>query len=89
MQPSDIVEIIEGEQFGDHFELACNSYEYRMEQIENGIIEEAEKLSLADIQYHKDTISRKLYPLERAYKDETCKGSPYGNPNLILKGGLK
>lgn len=89
LQPSDIVEIIEGEQFGDHFELACNSYEYRMEQIENGIIEEAEKLSLADIQYHKDTISRKLYPLERAYKDETCKGSPYGNPNLILKGGLK
>ena len=88
LQPSDIVEIIEGEQFGDHFELACNSYEYRMEQIEQGIIEEAEGFSLADIQYHKDANTRRLYPLERAYEDDTTKSSPYGTPNLILKGGL-
>lgn len=89
-QPSDMVEIIEGEQFGDHFELACNSYDYRMKQIAEGIIEEAQGFSLADIQYHRDTISKKLYPLERAYEkeNETAKGSPYGNPNIILKGGL-
>lgn len=86
---SDIVEIIKGEEFGDHFELACNSYEYRLNQIEQGVIEDAEGLSLADIQYHKDTISMKLYPLERAYEDETAKGAPYGRPNLILKGGLE
>ena len=54
----------------------------------SGIIEEAEGFSLADIQYHKDANTRRLYPLERAYEDDTTKSSPYGTPNLILKGGL-
>ena len=86
---SEIVEIIEGEHMDDHFERACNSYEYRIKQIEDGIIEDAEGSLLADIQYHKDTISMKLYPLDLKYKEPDRKGIPYGNQNITLKGGLE
>ena len=86
---SDIVECIPGENIGVHFEMACNSYLYRMEQIRQGIIEDAEGQELANIQYHKDSISKKLYPLDTVYNDPSRKGSPYGTPNLILKGGLE
>lgn len=86
---SEIVEIIEGASIDDHFQRACNSYEYRIKQIEDGIIEDAEGCMLADIQYHKDTNSMKLYPLDLKYKEPERKGIPYGNQNITLKGGLE
>ena len=69
--------------------MACNSYLYRMAQIRKGVIEDAEGMELADIQYHKDSIKMNLYPLDTVYGDESRKGLPYGTPNLILKGGLE
>ena len=89
IKESDVVEFIEGEAIGDHFKMACNSYLYRMKQIKEGIIEDAEGMELANIQYHKDSIKQKLYPLETIYEDPSCKAFPYGKPNLILKGGLE
>lgn len=87
---SDVVDIIEKEiNIGDHFALACNSYEYRIQQIEQGIIEDAEGADLADIQYFNDMSERELYPLKKKYQEETKKGFPYGETNLILKGGLE
>lgn len=86
---SNVVEYIPGEFTGDHFKMACNSYLYRMAQIREGIIEDAEGMELADIQYHKDSIKKNLYPLDTVYGDKSRKGSPYGTPNLILKGGLE
>jgi hypothetical protein len=89
IKESDVVEFIEGEAIGDHFKMACNSYLYRMKQIKEGIIEDAEGMELANIQYHKDSIKENLYPLETLYEDPSCKDFPYGKPNLILKGGLE
>mgnify|MGYP003300184631 CR=1 FL=1 len=86
---SDVVEYIPGKFAGDHFTMACNSYLYRMAQIRKGVIEDAEGMELADIQYHKDSIKMNLYPLDTVYGDESRKGLPYGTPNLILKGGLE
>ena len=60
-----------------------------MEQIRSGIIEDAEGMELADIQYHKDKCRLNLYPLDTVYGNENLKGSPYGSPNLIMKGGLE
>ena len=87
--PSDLVEHINGAFTGDHFQMACNSYEYRMAQIESGLIEDADGKELANIQYHKDSIPMQLYPLDTDYNNPTLKSSPYGTPNLILKGGLE
>ena len=87
-QPSLVVEVITNDSVADLFELACNSYEYRMGQIARGVIEDGEGALLADIQYHKDMLSKRLYPLCKDYNDATIKGAPYGNPNPILKGGL-
>ena len=86
---SDIVELVEGINLGDYFKLACNSYKYRMKQIEQGVIEDAEGAALADIQYHNDMHAENLYPLKTDYNDQTMKGSPYGKSNLILKGGIE
>ena len=83
------MELVEGIDLGDHFKLACNSYEYRMKQIEQGVIEDAEGAALADIQYHNDMHAENLYPLKTDYNDQTIKGSPYGKSNLILKGGIE
>jgi hypothetical protein len=59
-----------------------------MKQIKEGIIEGAEGMELANIQYHKDSIKENLYPLDTLYEDPSRKAFPYGKPNLILKGGL-
>ena len=89
IKESEVVEFIKGEVIGDHFEMACNSYLYRMKQIKEGIIEGAEGMELANIQYHKDSIKENLYPLDTLYEDPSRKAFPYGKPNLILKGGLE
>lgn len=89
LPPSDIVEIITNDSVADHFKLACNSYQYRLEQISRGVIEEGEGAQLSDIQYHRDMLQMRLYPLCRDYNEDTLKGTAYGNPNSILKGGIE
>lgn len=89
LQPSEVVEVITNDSTTDHFELACNSYQYRLGQIARGVIEEGEGAQLADIQYHKDMLQLGLYPLSRDYNDNALKGTAYGNPNSILKGGIE
>ena len=69
--------------------LATNSYSYRIKQIKSGIIEEGEKLELANLQYVKDSLSEQLYPLRGDYNDNTLKTTSYGNKNIVLKGGLE
>jgi hypothetical protein len=69
--------------------LATNSYSYRIKQIKSGIIEEGEKLELANLQYVKDSASKQLYPLRGDYNNATLKSTSYGNQNIVLKGGLE
>ncbi|MBR4647765.1 MAG: PD-(D/E)XK nuclease family protein [Bacteroidales bacterium] len=73
----------------DLMKLATNSYSYRIKQIKSGIIEEGEKLELANLQYVKDSASKQLYPLRGDYNDNTLKTTGYGNKNIVLKGGLE
>ena len=82
------VEVITTEDHNDIFEQAKNSYKYRMEQLKQGVIEEGEKMPLADIQYYTDMVSCNLYPLENDYSNDEIKGAPYGEPNKVLKGRL-
>jgi hypothetical protein len=60
-----------------------------LEQISRGVIEEGEGAQLSDIQYHRDMLQMRLYPLCRDYNEDTLKGAAYGNPNSILKGGIE
>lgn len=72
----------------DLFEQIKNSYEFRMNQIRKGIIEEGEMMPLADLDYcnQKDG---ELYPLKGDYDVPTVKERPYGKDNITLKGGLE
>ena len=72
----------------DIFSEVCRSYTFRMEQLRRGIIEEGETLALADLEYFRKQETSGLYPLEASYDAPECKGRPYGNENLTLKGGL-
>ena len=83
------IEVVIADTSRDLMKLAANSYTYRMKQLKSGLIEEGEKLELANLQYHNDTLSRQLYPLRPDYNDKTIKGTSYGNKNIVLKGGLE
>jgi hypothetical protein len=72
----------------DLFQQAIHSYEYRKNQLLNGVIEEAETLPLANLQYTIDSISENLYPLDTHYSNLNCKATSYGEPNKVLKGQL-
>ena len=83
------VNLITPESNADVFVQACNSYTYRMDQLKQGIIEEAEGLKLADLQYAADTEPRNLYPLATDYNDQSVKDHDRWGKNIILKGGLE
>lgn len=83
------IETVEPENDNDIFQQAIHSYNYRKEQLLNGIIEEAEQLPLANLQYMQDSVAKDLYPLETDYSDHNLKGTPYGKPNKVLKGQLQ
>ena len=72
----------------DVFAEVCHSYEFRMDQLRRGIIEEGEKFGFLSIDYYNQQEVLGLYPLEADFDDECAKGRPYGNENLTLKGGL-
>ncbi len=84
----DEIEVVVPENTNDLMQLAANSYTYRMSQLKKGLIEEGESLALADLQYVKDTIDKKLYPLKSDYYEKALKANSYGNKNIVLKGGL-
>ena len=83
------VNLITPKSNADVFVQACNSYTYRMDQLKQGIIEEAEGLKLADLQYAADTSALNLYPLATDYHDESVKDINRWGKNIILKGGLE
>ena len=72
----------------DIFKEVCNSYTFRMKQLKRGFIEEGETFPLEEIDYYNQQDALCLYPLEPDYNNPDCKGRPYGNENLTLKGGL-
>ncbi len=72
----------------DVFAEVCHSYEFRMDQLRKGIVEEGEKFGFLNIDYYNQQEVLGLYPLEADYDDDCAKGRPYGNENLTLKGGL-
>ena len=72
----------------DLFQQAIHSYDYRKKQLLNGVVEEAETLPLANLQYTIDSISENLYPLDTHYSNPNCKATLYGEPNKVLKGQL-
>ncbi len=73
------------------FEMICNAYSFRMDQISRGIVEEGEMMELAGLEYWRkqDDEKKPMYPLKSAYNQDNLKGRPYGNPNITLKGGLE
>ena len=82
------IEVVEPTNPNDIFQQAIHSYNYRKEQLLNGMIEEAELLPLADLQYIQDSGEKKLYPLDTDYDCSELKAAPYGKPNKVLKGRL-
>lgn len=82
------IEIVNPANNNDLFQQAIRSYDYRKKQLLNGVIEEAETLPLANLQYTIDSISENLYPLDTHYSNLNCKATPYGEPNKVLKGQL-
>ncbi|MBR4133948.1 MAG: PD-(D/E)XK nuclease family protein [Bacteroidales bacterium] len=73
----------------DIFKQICNSYGFRMEQLQKGVIEEGEQMALADLEYYQAQEKNNLYPLEADYKQDDIKAVAYGNTNHILKGNLE
>lgn len=82
------IEVVEPTNPNDIFQQAIHSYNYRKEQLLNGMIEEAELLPLASLQYIQDSGEKKLYPLDTDYDCSELKAAPYGKPNKVLKGRL-
>ena len=82
------IEIVKPANNNDLFQQAIRSYDYRKKQLLNGVIEEAETLPLANLQYTLDSGSMNLYPLDTKYEEPNCKATPYGEPNKVLKGRL-
>lgn len=84
--PAEGFERIAPIQPGDTFTKVCNSFLYRKQQLASGILEEADGLALADIQYLRDISALNLLHLDNG-EDETKKYA-YGDENHILKGDL-
>lgn len=85
----DAIDVITKDSNLDLFGMASRGYDFRWNQLNNGHLEEAEGLELANIDYYNNQEKLKLYPLESDYDKNNLKGKAYGNKNIILKGGLK
>jgi len=83
------VKVITPENGDDIFKLAVNSYSYRWEQLQEGIIEAAEKLPLVNLDYHNDSVEKGLYPLEADYTDKDLKAENGFSKFKTFKGGLR
>lgn len=87
------VSIIEREKTGiDHtriFKQLENSYVFRRLQIKSGLLEEAQGMEIANLEYQNATEKNDLYPLDEDYNNHSLKATSYGNKNITLYGGLK
>lgn len=70
----------------DIFSLAAKGYQFRMEQLRKGILEEGEGLKIEDLDYSSQV---GLYALDADYEDPSIKAGAYGDKNIVLKGGLE
>lgn len=70
-----------------------NSYVYRRNELNKGVIEESEMTEISEIAYKKaDTENSPLFPLEPDYNHDTLKGCPYvkvDKPPFVKKDGWK
>jgi len=70
-----------------------NSYVYRRNELNKGMIEESEMTEISEIAYKKaDTADNSLFPLEPDYNHDTLKGCPYvkvDKPPFVKKDGWK
>lgn len=70
-----------------------NSYVYRRNELNEGLIEESEMTEIKEIAYMKaDTTDNPLFPLESDYNYNTLKGCPYvkvDKPPFVKKDGWK
>lgn len=70
-----------------------NSYVYRRNELNKGMIEESEMTEISEIAYKKaDTENSPLFPLEPDYNHDTLKGCPYvkvDKPPFVKKDGWK
>ena len=86
LKANPAIEEVEKDAQEDIFAMAARGYIYRWSQLNKGILEEAEGLPLADLDYHLQT---DVYPLEPDFDNASLKASAYGDKNITLKGGLK
>lgn len=82
------VNIITQDEPKDIFSQAMNSYVYRWNQLNAGIIEMAEKLPLDNLEYFNDTEKHDLYPLEYDSQIKTLKKTNDFSDFKTFKGGL-
>ena len=70
-----------------------NSYVYRRNELNKGMIEESEMTEISEIAYEKaNTPDSPLFPLEPDYNHDTLKGCPYvkvDKPPFVKKDGWK
>ena len=86
LHPAQGFEPIVPDHPADTFLQVCNSFIYRKQQFADGILEEADGLALADIQYFKDMNVYNLLHLEHV--GGVTKKHTYDKENHILKGDL-
>jgi hypothetical protein len=80
------------EHLKDALQALRNSYEYRMEELASGKIEEGESMKLSDLEYHNEANNpetREMFPLETEYDKEHLKGKPYSPKHIVLKGQIR
>ena len=80
------------EHLKDALQALRNSYEYRMEELASGKIEEGESMELSDLEYHNEANNpetREMFPLETEYNKEHLKGKPYSPKHIVLKGQIR
>ena len=80
------------EHLKDALQALRNSYEYRMEELASGKIEEGESMELSDLEYHNEANNpetREMFPLETEYDKENLKGKPYSPKHIVLKGQIR
>ena len=85
----DHIVYIEPENAEDIFSQAINSYQYRWNQIQRGVIEVAEGLELNQLDYVNESENKNLYPLDSDYNDKKLKAINKFSNFQTFKGGLK
>jgi len=85
LAPNAAIVEVRQENSRDIFKMACDGYVYRWAQLRRGELEEAEGLSLEDLDYVQDL---SLYDLDADYDNNALKARAYGDKNITLKGGL-